>query len=142
MARKKTAQTLDMLRLEPEQIDEVFGELDGTEDDQFADKREHARQPYRADVVLICEVRESRTEWGRYQVRCVDLSEGGVGFIHGAFLHLGTVCKLTLVNRQRRGFRVRGEVKRCELVQGHVHRIGVQFETPLDLYEMLGEQAA
>jgi len=75
-------------------------------------------------------------------VRCVDISDGGIGFVHGSFLHPGTACLITLVTEARRGLRTTGKVVNCEHLSAHVHRVGVKFDEPIDLDGLMKDEAA
>ncbi len=57
-----------------------------------------------------------------------DLSAGGLSFIHGGYLHVGTRCDVTL-NRYIGGEdTVRGQVQHCDHIAGSWHTVGVKFD--------------
>ena len=59
--------------------------------------------------------------------------EGGIGFIHGSYIHLGSECRVILKDGHGQVTCLEGIVKRCELVQGTAHDIGVQFNEAIDV---------
>ena len=60
-----------------------------------------------------------------------------------SFVYPGSICMVTILSEDRRGFRAQGTVRRCEHVIRHLHRVGLEFDRPLnsaDLVPLLGEE--
>ncbi len=70
-----------------------------------------------------------------------NLSSGGVGFLHGAFLHPGSICQLELVTASGQVEHIAGKVVSCRHVEGTVHEVGVQFEQRLDPKRFVSSEA-
>jgi hypothetical protein len=58
----------------------------------------------------------------------IDLSDTGIGFLHGSFLYPGTRCAVSLKAEDGTLLTAAGKVARCRMVRGHVHDVGVRFE--------------
>lgn len=70
-----------------------------------------------------------------------DLSKGGMGFFHRAFIYPGTRCTITAKTSDGQPVLLKGEVIRCSHVSGTVHTVGVKFEMEIDPADFLGEAA-
>ena len=67
-----------------------------------------------------------------------DISAGGVGFLHGAFVHTGTLCRMRIQDGSGCTTYAHGHVVRCEHLRGRVHLVGVRFENELSIDALLG----
>lgn len=97
-----------------------------------------SRMAYDEQGVLIAALRPAQDqEITAYKVRPLNISSTGVGFLHGAFVYPGTVC--SLIARDLGGVprQLTGHVVRCRLIQGRVHEVGVRFDEPIDLTELV-----
>lgn len=127
-----SAGIIDMLCLSEEQWRKLAEQLDQG-DEQLKDKRKQPRLPYRKLAQIAVAIKRHGGEWGKYVVRSRDLSSGGIGFIHGAYIHIGTECRVVLKDRRGQVVCLDGVVRQCKLLSGTVHDIGVQFSKPIDL---------
>lgn len=66
-----------------------------------------------------------------------DISQTGIGFIHGAFVHPGVQCGVALQALNGDRVMVAATVARCEHVKGRAHFVGVRFEEPLPLHRFV-----
>jgi hypothetical protein len=71
-----------------------------------------------------------------------DLSRGGLGFFHRAFVYPGTRCTFTGLTFGGLPFTIKGEVVRCSHVSGSVHTVGTKLDAEIDPDELLGAHAA
>ncbi len=69
----------------------------------------------------------------KYVVRSYDLSEGGIGFFTGSYVHASTRCRLHLTTVDGELLSIDGTIAHCKNVWGHVHFAGVNFDSPIDL---------
>ncbi len=88
-------------------------------------------------VVTVCQPNGSLI---RYAVIARNLSETGAAFMHGAFLHQGAGCVLTIQTNAGKWVSVVGQVVRCNFVTGKVHEIGVAFKKPIKLEQFVAVQ--
>ena len=122
----------DLLRLSPSELQAILADLrlnDGLTDSD--ERRVHERNSYNEDALLLFEVK-SKTSSTPFRVKCVDISAGGLGLLHGAFVHTGRPCMITLITHNKSGLRIKGKVARCIHVRRHVHLIGVEFNDTID----------
>ncbi len=97
------------------------------------DRRTDRRLEYRISGGLILQVRHPGGSVSNYLVHTRNLSRFGLGFLHGNFLHTGTPCVVSLRRSDKSIATVSGEIRRCRLVSGRVHEIGVHFAGPIEL---------
>lgn len=69
---------------------------------------------------------------GRYLVCARNLSAGGLSFIHGGFIHLGSECRIVLPKRDGAPMAVAGTVVHCRHLERSTHEIGVEFASEID----------
>lgn len=123
---------MDLLRLSEEQVLEIVRELQRKDSSSRKDnQRQHERLPFHEDALLLCEIKTARGG-PPFLVKCIDVSAGGLGFLHGAYIHVDTPCVVTLVVRKKTGFRVEAKVARCQHHRGHIHIVGVKFDQAMD----------
>jgi hypothetical protein len=95
------------------------------------------RKQHRVDISevgrIVVELRPHGAEPMCYVVVPVDLSEGGMAFLHGMFVYPGTACTARLRTLDGRMVGVLGRIVRCTLVSGRIHEVGMRFESPVDL---------
>lgn len=113
----------------------LLSDLDQSGDGEHA-SRKFARWPYR---VLWVDVRLEHPGGTDISVRiaCRNLSAGGIGLLHNAYVYPDTMCTVWLPHPEKRVMAVRGQVVRCQHIRGNVHEIGVQFEEPVDPREFV-----
>lgn len=70
-----------------------------------------------------------------------NLSSGGIGFLHGGYLHPGSHCQFDLITTTGETDVVIGHVVSCRHVEGVVHEVGVQFERRIDAERFVDEAA-
>jgi CheY-like chemotaxis protein len=127
----------DTLRLASRELEQIFDELDrsGAEAPLSAE-RKLRRWKFGGTRALITFV-DRHGAAKHFIVAPRNLSAGGIGILHGGFLHPGSDCTVTLKS-VRGGTRViKGVVRRCRHIRGHLHEIGIQFEEHVDAREFI-----
>ncbi len=76
-----------------------------------------------------------------HKVRIRNISIGGVGFFHNAFVHRGTRCYVALRTLEGHGTAVAGEVTWCRFLSNSTHEIGVRCDEEIDLTQFLDAEA-
>jgi hypothetical protein len=96
------------------------------------DRRTHVRYRFfsGAPAVAIFNYR-SRKKRDAVAVRPVDVSTGGIAFLHGNFVYRDTPCLVIVRDLHRETHRLCGRVSHSRLVSGRVHAIGLQLDAPL-----------
>lgn len=124
------ADVQDTLRLTPQQVRSIFEALDRRDAmaGEGQDRRAHARRAFSALHPVPFEVAEAGGSTAKHLVIPRELSASGMSVLHGMFVHPGTRCSVMLPSSNGGQARMEGTVKRCRLVAGRVHEIGIKFE--------------
>lgn len=131
---------LDALRISETEQKSILKELDQTDlAHPSATKRRAKRYPYVVREGLIFEVEGAAT---RFVVRPRDVSESGLSFLHGSFLHPGRSCIVALKTVDGEHVIAHGRIVRCRCVRGRVHDVGMKFDQPVDLASFIGPPKA
>lgn len=72
-----------------------------------------------------------------FLIRTRNISEGGMGFLHGAFVYPGSGVTAILQDTQGQPIAIEGAVARCNHVAGKVHEIGVRFKRTIRVEDFL-----
>lgn len=128
---------IDSLRMTDEQWLALADRLDGEAAAHHGREsgRRHERVAYRNIVRLAIAVEHPSGDRQRYLVRTHDLSASGIGFFHGAYMHVGTRVILLMTHRESGAQCVVGVVRRCAHVSQHIHKVGVEFNEQIVLEE-------
>ena len=94
-------------------------------------KRKHTRWSMQNQKAVVTIVDESGAT-KNLVVAPRNLSTGGVSFLHGGFLHIGSRCAVTMRTLKGQATPVKGTVMRCSHRKGRVHEIGVKFDEQID----------
>jgi hypothetical protein len=124
----------DLLRISNSDVDEIVTEIEQNDDPRRRTRRKDVeRTDFREGAVLVVTHPDDPDRRHRYRAIPIDLSATGLGFLHGMFLHPGTVCDIMLMTLSGHTETVRGVVARCELARGRVHKVGLKFARPLSI---------
>lgn len=122
-------QVKQLLRLSDLELREV---LQWVESVGGEGKGRHHRRSERVRLTirraLLQVERADRPGIAAFIVAPIDLSDTGIGFLHGSFLYPGTRCAVSLKADDGTLLTAAGKVVRCRMVKGHVHDVGVRFE--------------
>jgi CheY-like chemotaxis protein/HPt (histidine-containing phosphotransfer) domain-containing protein len=131
--------TIDCLRINEEQHRQLVEALDlKAQAPKGSDHRQHERFPYLVPCGISLSVKHPEAKrWQRYLVRPRNISAGGVGFFHGAYLYKGTYCEISLRTRKGEIVEQAGHVVHIRHIVGRIHEVGVAFETPLDVRQFI-----
>ncbi|GAB4110284.1 MAG: hypothetical protein Kow00105_19050 [Phycisphaeraceae bacterium] len=132
VASSNPSELIDTLKLTNEQWAELAEKLDRVPTD-YRGQRRAVRIEYKKLAQIAVAIKVSGTQWTKYVVRSRDLSEGGIGFLHGAYVHEGSACRVILKDLSDKVICIDGQVKHCVHVSGTVHKVGVQFNEKIDL---------
>lgn len=123
---------IDTLALSEEQWSKLSERLDRVDAYQTG-QRVHHRVSYRKLAKIAVAIQQPNGNWAKYVVRSRDLSTGGFGFIHGAYVHTDSKCRLIIKNRDGKVVCLEGTVRHCDYLIGTAHDVGVQFDSPIDI---------
>ncbi|MBL9031760.1 MAG: response regulator [Phycisphaerae bacterium] len=117
------------------ELHRLFAELDAG-DSQGAHKRETHRWPFPSQGIRIAMNQPGGSESSLYYA-CRNLSSGGLGVLHSAYVHPGTTCTVYLPMPNRGEHPIEGTVVRCRHVRGAVHEVGIRFKESIKVREAL-----
>lgn len=125
---------IDSLRLSPAQMRDLHTGLDQFRRAEVErEQRESDRFLYRTGDPVQVRMEHPGGSVAVYLVQPRDLSAGGMGFLHGGYLHPGGRCSVTLTDREGKPVAVTGKVARCRMVKGRTHEVGIAFEERIEL---------
>lgn len=123
---------IDTLVLSEDQwrkLSEKLAEVDSSQTGQ----RQHPRVSYRKLAQIAVAIQLPDGQWAKYIVRSRNLSSGGIGFIHGAYVHTDSKCRIIIKNLRGQVVCLEGVVRHCQYLCGTAHDVGVQFDTAIEL---------
>ena len=120
---------IDPLRSVPEKVKALLDEKNlAVGGELAADHRTYDRLQYQFNGGVRIEILGSTTD---YLVHPYNISEGGIGFLHGIFLYPGSRCTVHLKTPDNKRMSAPGVVVRCTHVSGKMHDVGVKFDEPI-----------
>lgn len=128
---------LDTLRLSPNEQTQLLRYLEGSGVGAAAGQREHERINYRPVAGIVMSLEHPGGSNGLFLVRPRNLSGGGIGFLHGAYLHRGSRCGMALRMPGGGCHTIAGRIAWCRHVRGHVHEAGAAFAEPIEVHEFV-----
>lgn len=129
--RRENSDRPNSLGISQAVLDALLERLETTSRSQAAVARGAVRVPFRRLSVAFTVLHSDGTA-AHMTVACRNLSRGGVGILHAAYMHVGTSCQVHLPRSGRPDATVPGVVVRCRHVGGRVHEIGVKFHELID----------
>ena len=135
---------VDTLRLSDAEWYECVSEMDrvAAQSASPSDPQQDERVPYRNSPHIMIEM---RTHDGRQQlvkVRPYDLSESGIGFLNGAYMHVGTEIVLHLRHSEIGMTRIEATIRCCSHVKNTIHHVDADFKEPMQINEFLLAEAS
>lgn len=124
---------IDSVRLTRAQFDEILDESQRSRcQAPSSNRRQKSRQNLTAVAGVLLEIEHPGGAVSRFIVRPRDISQTGMGFMHGGFLYKGSKVTITIVMMDREMIVLRGQVARCRHLKARIHEIGMSFAEPLD----------
>ena len=91
-------------------------------------RRLHRRFPYHGPPRTTVIEAPGTGQITSHRVRIRNISEGGMAFLHGGFVHDGSRIAIELENGRGRNVILRGTVVQCRYLEASVHEICVSFD--------------
>ncbi len=101
------------------------------------DRRTGMRARARCSADILVELHHPGGTRSFYRVLARNISAHGLGFVHGRFVHKGSLVMVALANRQKKAVLISGRVAHCRHIEGKVHEVGVAFDEPVSLADFL-----
>ncbi len=122
------------IRLNEPQLNAILERLDELEPAEgAAESRMAKRYRFRVPNCVVRMHQPGSAGYVNYSVPTRNIAAGGMGFLHGGFVHKGTRCTAQLTTTRGSWADVPGIVVRCRYL-GHstLHEVGVEFDSPID----------
>ena len=88
---------------------------------------------YRQIASVPVALRVGEEAFETYRAPLLDLSATGAGFIFGRFVHPGANVKVGLIKLDKDVQVVAGTTRWCKLLRAPLHRVGVAWDSPIDI---------
>jgi hypothetical protein len=105
------------------------------------EKRSVPRQAYRNIARIIVTIQTFGGQTQQFKARAYDLSEHGIGFLHGAYVYKDTPAEILMQHHVNGMTRIHATIVNCEHVKKRIHRVGAKFEEPINLEDYLMNEA-
>lgn len=124
--------TLRTIRLDDEEISKLLGELDELDEDGLSAGRKCDRYRYRMKALVVHMQQPGSTTTMPYLVPTRNISETGLAFVHGGFVHDGTRCVAQLITTYGTWDNIPATVARCRYIKANIHEVAICFDRKID----------
>ncbi|MCG8408464.1 MAG: response regulator [Phycisphaerales bacterium] len=129
------------IRVNEAQLESILNDLDSAGDQVRNDRRKAERYRYRGRQVRADIQQPGDASFAPYYICPRNISEGGLSFIHGGFVHIGSKCLIHLITVRGTQDSIEGVVVSCRLLQQNLHEVGVRFRHGVDPSEFCQDAA-
>lgn len=99
-------------------------------------RRQAPRTRCDPQLIGLCQFQDEATKHGYFAFRPRDISQAGLGFLHGQSLPVHSRCLMTLIVSRQYALRVPGRIVHCERQEQSIYRVGIRFEERIDLAQI------
>ncbi|MDQ7012358.1 MAG: PilZ domain-containing protein [Planctomycetota bacterium] len=99
-------------------------------------KRTFTRMPFRVPSLTLSLTHPGGSKTSVLVV-CRNISRGGIGLLHSAYIHTGTRCTVDLPRLDGEVDHVEGSLVRCSHITGQVHELGILFDDQISMERYL-----
>jgi CheY-like chemotaxis protein/HPt (histidine-containing phosphotransfer) domain-containing protein len=126
----------DSIRLPQRELEQLLLDLNRQQTATADSKRRTRRwtMPLSKGVLTLT---DSAMRQSHHLVVPRNLSSGGMSFLLGGFVYLGTHCTITLKGLDGKAHGVGAKIARCQHVRGRLHDVGVAFDAPIKAREFI-----
>ena len=96
------------------------------------ERRARQRYTYRPKAVVIRTSPPTMASPVAHRVPARNIGDGGLGLLHGMYVHPGTPCLAQLITRDGTWNDVIGTVVHCRYIEANIHECGIHFQHRLD----------
>lgn len=114
----------------------LLDKLDAMTANELTARRALARLPFRHDSIALNIIHADKSE-ASTRVVSRNLSRGGIGVLHSAFIHPGSGCRIEIPTAAGSVRTVSGKVARCIHRGGVLHELGIKFDRHIDLRQFV-----
>ena len=126
-----------LLRQNEQHLRDLLDTLDEGEQGRNDSRRRHKRFAFRLDSCTV-HLQQPGDGWmNPFMVHTRNLSVQGMAFLHGQFVHKGTIAAARLRTTAGTEIEVRGTIVNCRYIRAGVHEVSMRFDNPLDMEQFL-----
>jgi len=126
-----TGDVVRTIHLDDDQVAKILDEMD-TSAAKSPDERKMPRYRCRIKALTVHMQHPGSSTTVPYQVPTRNISERGISFLHGGFVHTGTRCLVQLITSYGTWDDVRGTVVSSQYVKANIHEVHVRFDGQVD----------
>ncbi len=129
----ESSKPIKSIRYPDRLVELLLNQLDNEPVDERARlKRVHKRFPYRVASMPIRMQQPGSPTAAHYLVHTRNISAGGLAFLHGGFVHIGSKVLAQPVRQDGMWSDVLGRVVSCRYIERGIHEVCVKFEEQID----------
>lgn len=122
---------INSLRLKDAELDTLLAELERNTTGWGGNSKREMRRWGLGGVRAVVTIVEGMGTQRHALTIPRNISTTGMGCVHGAFLHIGTRCFLSLRDMSGAARSISGTVVRCKHLRGLLHEVGIKFDSPV-----------
>lgn len=121
-----------------DEIVKIIDTLEGLSDEAkvIQNKRSAVRLPLPRDLTVVLSTAGPSGEEQAFLVHSRQISDTGIGFLHGGFLHLERKCVVDIYNGAICLASLPGVMIRCRHITGMVHEAAVKFDRRINAQDL------
>jgi len=117
-----------LLKLSKSELLRLINELESKDSAQHEDKRRSPRTTLPDDITVTAGMVQPDGSENRFLVKGRNVSDHGLSFLHGAFVHTDTRCNVTFTKADGECVQLETVVKHCRYLTDGVHEVGAMFK--------------
>jgi hypothetical protein len=123
---------VDVLHLSPQNLEKMQELMtQALDDDAGAASRSAHRFAANCFGPALLEFTHSDGREARFVIYPIDISAGGMAFLHGAFTHPETAVRIHVAPLDGEALHLEGVIRHCRFFRGKAHFVGCQFNRPI-----------
>ncbi len=130
-AQEPSRQLVRTIRLDDERVAKLLDSLDAGSPPSGTERRQ-PRFRYRVKTLVVHMNQPGFAAPVSYLVVGRNISDKGLAFLHGGYVHVSTRCLVQLVTSYGTWNEMAATVVRCRYVEGKVHEVAVQFDEEIN----------
>ena len=125
-------ETVNTIRMDREELERLLADLN-TDAGVGADESQRRTRRWGVHFQnAVLTVEERRDRHTHFIVLPRNLSTGGLGVLHGGFIHPGTACLVSMRTTTGKTRTHAGTILRCQYISGRIHELGIRFHQPIN----------
>lgn len=132
MSTASTRSMVRSIRLDEASVEALLNRLDVGSETHASEGRKSERFQYRVKACVLHLQQPGDATSTPFLVPTRNISSGGLSFLHGGFVHVGSRCVAQLITLHGTWNDSKGTVVRCRHIDGRVHEVAVSFDLDIE----------